>query len=291
MKSGWEPEQRDLGDLGLAGIFRETILVVRRVFLPNYGGTLLRPLLTDCFIANAVFCSPHCLDLGVFFFYVQILALLLQPQVLILLTPDYVFCVASLYCTGGGLRAAHSVLNERIPAVPLRRLFCTFYLVALPILVIFTSLSVAALLGLDDKILLAMRLLGLASAAYAAVVGHLACVVSVLEDAVLFGAVRRSRELLAGKFWMVATFFLTLDGCIIALLVAFQALMTDGARSLGFGFRLAAVTAIYGALPRLLHVALVAQPVAYMVCKSHRQEVVDLVQLHGSTTLAVDGDN
>jgi hypothetical protein len=68
--------------------------------------------------------------------------------------------------------------------------------------------------------------------------------------------------------------------------VAFQALLADGARNLGVGFRLAAVTAIYGALQGLLHVALVAQPVAYMVCKSHRQEVVDLVQLHGSTTLA-----
>jgi hypothetical protein len=209
----------------------------------------------------------------------------------LLCTAAYALAVASLYRTGGDLLAADRILKEDLPVRPLVRLLCTFLRVAAPYLPVSTALSVAALLVLEDDITLPLRLLGWATAAYVATVCQLACVASVLEDTEFFGAVRRSRDLLTGKFWAAACVFATLDGCIIALLVAFQALMTDGARSLGFGFQLAAVTAIYGALPALLHVAMVAQPVAYMVCKSHRQEVVDLVQLHGSTTLAVDGDN
>uniref|UniRef100_A0A8R7NXQ0 Uncharacterized protein n=1 Tax=Triticum urartu TaxID=4572 RepID=A0A8R7NXQ0_TRIUA len=65
----------------------------------------------------------------------------------------------------------------------------------------------------------------LAGAAYFAVVCQLACVVSLLEDAMLFRALRKSRALLAGKFWAAAGVFVTLDGCIFAVLAAFPVLV------------------------------------------------------------------
>jgi hypothetical protein len=138
-----------------------------------------------------------------------------------------------------------------------------------------TALSVAALLVLEDDITLPLRLLGWATAAYVATVCQLACVASVLEDTDFFGAVRRSRDLLAGKFWAAACVFATLDGCIIAVLKAFTALVVDDALGLGLVFQVAAAAAVFVALFEVLVITLVAQPVIYMVCKSHYLEVVD----------------
>jgi hypothetical protein len=122
---------------------------------------------------------------------------------------------------------------------------------------------------------LPLRLLGWASAAYVATVCQMACVVSVLEDTKLFGAVRRSRELLAGKFWATACILVTLDGCILAVLEAFQALVLDDAHGLGLTVQLTAVAAAFVSLWGVLVVTLVAQPVIYMMCMSHHLEVVD----------------
>uniref|UniRef100_N1QRY7 Uncharacterized protein n=1 Tax=Aegilops tauschii TaxID=37682 RepID=N1QRY7_AEGTA len=134
-----------------------------------------------------------------------------------------------------------------------------------------------------DKIMLTMHLLAwaacLAGAAYVAVVCQLACVVSLLEDAMLFRALRKSRALLAGKFWEAAGVFVTLDGCIFAVLVAFPALVVDDALGLGLGFQLAAGAAMAVALCAVVLLTLVAEPVVYMVCKNHHHEVVDKVHL------------
>ena len=83
--------------------------------------------------------------------------------------------------------------------------------------------------------------------------------VSVLEDAALFGAVRRSRELLVGKFWAAACVFVTLDGCIIAVLKAFPALVLHDALGLGLAFQVAAGAAMFVSLCAALVVTLVTQ--------------------------------
>ncbi|KAM0859984.1 hypothetical protein ACQ4PT_046839 [Festuca glaucescens] len=238
--------------------------VILRVILPNFA-TFGLPLLSSLLVANAVAHRSliHRIARGVDegtsalrvvgdwpdFIYLELICLLFILQILLLCTAAYAFCVASIYCTGGGLRAAHPPPNQ---------------------------------LWLEEDITLSLRLLGWATAAYVAVVGQLACVVSVsvLEDAVFYGTVRRSWELLAGKFWTVATLLLTLDGCIIAVLKAFPVLMLDDALGLGLGFRLAAGTAMAVALWAVLHVTLVAQPVVYMVCKSNHQVVVDMTHLN-----------
>ncbi|KAM0849023.1 hypothetical protein ACQ4PT_053995 [Festuca glaucescens] len=282
--------QRDLAGLGPAGICRETSRVVLRVILPNFanvGPLLLSALLlagaaTFCALSSRVASDP---DYGTSLPRVvaDSAALgLLKIAILglfLLCTAAYVLAVASLYRTGGDLLAADRILKEDLPVAPLARLLSTFLLVAAPFLAVSTALSVTTLLRLEDKIVLPLRLLRWASVAYVAAVCQLACVASVLEDAALFGAVRRSRELLAGKFWAAACVLVTLDGSIIAVLKAFQALVLDDALGLGLAFQVAAVAAAFVALCGVLVVTLVAQPVIYMVCKSHHLEVVDKAHL------------
>ena len=99
-------------------------------------------------------------------------------------TASYVLCVASLYRTGGDLLAADRVLREGLHVVPLIRLVFTFLLVAAPFLVVSIPPPFAAALlrvRLEFQTVLPLRLLGLASGAYVAVVGQLACVVSVFN--------------------------------------------------------------------------------------------------------------
>ncbi|KAF6993650.1 hypothetical protein CFC21_010513 [Triticum aestivum] len=307
----WTPKQQALGGLGLAGVCRETCRVIRRAMLPNFvnlGPPLLSALLLATSAAIRALCSRVLADLHhngpsllrlvtdrlAFFLFVAVSTGLVLLLVL-LCTAAYVFCVASLYCTGGDLRAADRVLRG-FPTVQLTRLGCTLLLAAVPFLVVDTSLFVASCrtcLALQlqdllaapdkDKIMLTMYLLAwaacLAGAAYVAVVCQLACVVSLLEDAMLFRALRKSRALLAGKFWEAAGVFVTLDGCIFAVLVAFPALVVDDALGLGLGFQLAAGAAMAVVLCAVVLLTLVAQPVVYMVCKNHHHEVVDKVHL------------
>ncbi|XP_020191653.1 uncharacterized protein [Aegilops tauschii subsp. strangulata] len=302
----WTPKQQALGGLGLAGVCRETCRVIRRAMLPNFvnlGPPLLSALLLATSAAIRALCSRVLSDLHhdgpgllrlvtdrlAFFLLVAVSIGVVLLLVLLCATAAYVFCIASLYCTGGDLRAADRVLRG-FPTFPLARLVYTFLLSAVPFLVICASLSVAALfhpqelLGSPpDKTMLPLQLLGwaacLAGAAYVAVVCQLACVVSLLEDAMLFGALRKSRALVAGKFWAAAGVFGTLDGCIFAVVLAFRALVVDDALGLGLGFQVAAGAAMAVALCAVVLLTLVAQPVVYMVCKNHHHEVVDKVHL------------
>ncbi|KAM3407017.1 hypothetical protein ACQJBY_000829 [Aegilops geniculata] len=296
----WTPDQQALGGLGLAGVCRETCRVIRRAMLPNFVN-LGPPLLSALLLASSALCSRVLADLHedgpsllrlvtdrLAFFLSVAISIGLVLLLVLLCTAAYVFCVASLYSTGGDLRAADRALRG-FPTVPLARLVCTFIFAAGPFLVICTSLSVAALfhsrelLGTPDKTMLPLQLLGwaacLAGVSYVAVVCQLACVVSLLEDAMLFRALRKSRALLAGKFWAAAGVFVTLDGCIFAVVLSFPALVVDDALGLGIGFQVAAGVAMAVALCAVVLLTLVAQPVVYMVCKNHHHEVVDKVHL------------
>nr|BAJ98534.1 predicted protein [Hordeum vulgare subsp. vulgare]BAK03764.1 predicted protein [Hordeum vulgare subsp. vulgare] len=293
----WAPDQKALGGLGLAGVCRETCRVIHRVMLPNFvhlGPPLLSAalLLANSAAVRALSDLDHCPSLLAdrlafsLFATVSVGAGLL---LLLLCAAAYAFCVASLYSTGGDLLAADRVLRG-FPTAPLARLACTFLiLAAAPFLLVHASLSFAALfhpqelVSAPGKTVLPVRLLAwaacLAGAGYVAVVCQLACVVSLLEDAVLLGALRKSRALLAGKFWAAAGVFVTLDGCIFAVLVAFQALVVDDALGLGLGFQVAAGVVMAVALCAVVLLTLVAQPVVYMVCKNHHYQVVHKVHL------------
>ncbi|XP_048528306.1 uncharacterized protein LOC125507811 [Triticum urartu] len=306
----WAAEQQDLGDLGLAGICRETCRVIHRSILP-YGPAVLEAVLLSALLLEHVAAFRGLSSLleaddgsdlirfvavrGAFLLF-EGLSMILVVFFSLLCTGVYVFLIASLYCTQGDLPASWS-LQRHLPRFPLTRLVSTFILaLALAFVIFFVFL--AALLLLHYEAGLPLQLLGvaacLAGAAYVAPVFHLACVASVLEDAVEFAALRKSRALLAGKFWPAAAVFLTLDGCFVALQLAFARLVLDDALGLGLGFQLATGVATFVALWAVVLLTLAAQPVIYMVFKNHHHEVVDKVHLDyigEYERLAVDGDN
>ncbi|XP_048567447.1 uncharacterized protein LOC125547682 [Triticum urartu] len=290
----WEPEQQDLGGLGLAGICREIYRVVFRSILPYAAAGVEAALLSVLLLAHVA--GYHGLIgflVGLLFEGVSIIVLVFFSLVC---TGLYVFLIASLYCTQGDFRASRR-LQRHLPRVPLTRLIPTFFF-ALALAYIILLFSVVALLLLHYEVGLPLQLLGaaacLAGAAYVAPVFHLVCVVPMLEDAVVFAAMRKSRALLTGKFWPAAAVFVTLDGCFVALQLAFAWLVLDDALGLGLGFQLAAGVTVFVALWAVVLLTLAAQPVIYMVCKNHHHEVVDKVHLDyigEYERLAVDGDN
>ncbi|XP_037489440.1 uncharacterized protein LOC119368192 [Triticum dicoccoides] len=307
----WVAEQQDLGGLGLAGICREVARVLcATIFNSCLGLLMLLSLILPC--ANHVLSS--CVDsnqgslLRLAAYWAALLLFKLLYFVLcyaltLFCTCAYVFLVASLYCTGGDFAAANRGLHA-LPLDPGRRLHRTFFFLAIPLLITFYAGAQAwiALQHLDAPrgVILPLQLMGgaacLAGAGYVTVVCQLACVVSLLEDPRLLAAVRRSRALLAGKFWPAAAIFLTLDACIVALLMAYTPLVVvmDDALGLGIAFPLAAGFGMTVALWAALVVTLVAQPVVYLVCKNHHHEIVDKVHLNyvgDYERLAVDGDN
>uniref|UniRef100_M8B705 Uncharacterized protein n=1 Tax=Aegilops tauschii TaxID=37682 RepID=M8B705_AEGTA len=279
----WEPEQQDLGGLGLAGICREIYRVVFPSILPYAAAGVEAALLSALLLAHiAAFHGIDSLLTNDGFHFVVFLAGLLFEVVSIIgiafsslaCTAIYVFHIASLYCTQGDLRASQSLLRH-LPRVPLPRLASTFFLaLVLAFVILYVSLAALLLLHYEVGVGLPLQLLGvaacLAGVAYVAPLLHLACVASVLEDAVEFAALRKPRRQLA-----------------------FPRLVLGDALGLGLGFQLATGVAVFVALWAVVLLTLAAQPVIYMVCKNHHHEVVDKVHLDyigEYERLAVDGD-
>ncbi|XBJ22746.1 hypothetical protein VPH35_001079 [Triticum aestivum] len=288
----WAAEQQDLGDLGLAGICCETCRVIHRSILP-YGPAVLEAVLLSALLLEHVAAFRGLSSLleaddgsdlirfiavrGAFLLF-EGLSMILVVFFSLLCTGVYVFLIASLYSSSG--------TSPVSPSLALALAFVIFFV------------FLAALLLLHYEAGLPLQLLGvaacLAGAAYVAPVFHFACVASVLEDAVEFAALRKSRALLAGKFWPAAAVLLTLDGCFVALQLAFARLVLDDALGLGLGFQLATRVATFVALWAVVLLTLAAQPVIYMVFKNHHHEVVDKVHLDyigEYERLTVDGDN
>jgi hypothetical protein len=108
--------------------------------------------------------------------------------------------------------------------------------------------------------------------AHIGAVWRVACLMLVLEDEWGFGGMHISDELLAGKYWATATVFWTTDGCVVAVQLAFGALVVDDRMGLGIRLRVAAGITMVVALWAAVMAGLVAQVVVYFVCKSyHRQ--------------------
>jgi hypothetical protein len=302
----WEPEQQDLGALGFAGICRETYRVLLHVTLPNSkggSGVVLAAILSGLLLAHITVnqAVSSLIDRDDGSNLIRLVACFLSEavclSVLLLFsltcTAVYLFRVATLYCTDGDSAASNSILSL-LPRAPLSRLIPIFIFVV-PVALLYICFSALAWLELpqlhayDGVVVLALQLLAgaafLAGGAYVGVVSHVTCAVAVLEDAFLFGAVRKSHKLLAGKFWAAAAIFVPLDGCFVALQIFFSSLVLDDAWNLGIWFQVVAGAAMAVALWAVLVLTLVAQPVVYLVCKEFLpQRTTLLTELTKKTT-------
>ncbi|KAM0916339.1 hypothetical protein ACQ4PT_010225 [Festuca glaucescens] len=283
----WEPEQ-ELGGLGFAGICRETYRVGIRASLLHTKGGLGAAILSALLLVHAATLdavvsrldtgdSSDIVHLVVGFGLCSLLEIVYLCVVLLLsfgCTAAYVFCVASLYCTDGEPGHTDRIIRD-IPRAPLARLvrmitrvvlFAILY-IAFAVLIWLVIVDLDA--SDDEVVVRPLQVLGgtacLASASYVAVLSHTACVVALLEDADLFGAVRKSRALLAGKLWAASAVFVPLDGCFIAMQISFMQLVLHDALGLGIWFQVAAGAAIAVALWAVVVLTLVAQPVVYLV--------------------------
>jgi hypothetical protein len=305
----WEPVQQNLGALGFAGICRETYRVLLHAIRSSGGpgAAILSALFLAHIAANRAILSwivatdfdlTSLIAQAVTYSISEVLCLCFLLLISLVCNAIYgvlPFCVATLYCTDGDSGATKRILTFK------ERLIHTFISVV-PLAIFYIALSTLAWLELpqldtsDEVVVLPLQLLGgaafLAGAAYVSVVSHMSCVVAVLEDAVLFGAVGKSRSLLAGKFWAAAGVFVPLDGCFVALQMYFLELVLDDALGLGPWFQVAAGAAMAVALWAVVVLTMVAQPVVYLVCKNHHNEVADNVHLNFAgeyKQLAVDG--
>nr|CAB3481820.1 unnamed protein product [Digitaria exilis] len=206
-----------------------------------------------------------------------LLALLLFS---LLSTAAAVFSVASVYSAKHDALSFPRVLSV-VPRV-WRRLAATF-LSAFAILfaynavfvVVFLGLLFAAdsgsgLAGLLAFLLVVAYLVGIV---YLSVVWHLASVVSVLEDYKGLAAMRKSKDLIRGKLPTAAAIFVTLNLVFAVVELAFRAWVVKGGAAPGF--RLLVGLLALAALCCVVMLALVAQTLVYLVCKSYHHESID----------------
>jgi hypothetical protein len=209
-----------------------------------------------------------------------LLALLLLS---LLATAAAVFSVASVYSAKHDALTFPRVLSV-VPRV-WRRLAATF-LAAFALLfayhavfvVVFVGLLVAAdsgsgFAGLLAFLLAVAYLVGLV---YISVVWHLASVVSVLEDFKGFAAMRKSRDLIRGKLPTAVAIFVTLNLVFGVVELAFRAWVVKaaGGSTPAFARLLVGLLAL-AALSCVVMLALVAQTLVYLVCKSYHHESID----------------
>ncbi|CAL5009440.1 unnamed protein product [Urochloa decumbens] len=205
-----------------------------------------------------------------------LLALLLLS---LLATAAAVFSVASVYSAKHDALTFPRVLSV-VPRV-WRRLAATF-LAAFALLfaynavfvIVFLGLLVAAdngsgLAGLLAFLFVVAYLVGLV---YISVVWHLASVVSVLEDYKGFAAMRKSKDLIRGKLPTAAAIFVTLNLVFAFVELAFRAWVVKGGSP---GTKLLLGLLALAALSCVVMLALVAQTLVYLVCKSYHHESID----------------
>ncbi|OEL19414.1 hypothetical protein BAE44_0019567 [Dichanthelium oligosanthes] len=305
-----ECEPEELQFLGAAGIYAASAQILRgphRPLFARVAAAFVLPLsalfLLHIAISHALFSHIHSDDTALdasspgtdaqrrllarlahdwlsllLFKAAYLLALLLFS---LLATAAAVFSVASVYSAKHDALSFPRVLSV-VPRV-WRRLAATF-LAAFALLfvyhavfvLVFVSLLVAAdngsgLAGLLAFLLAVAYLFGLI---YLSVVWHLASVVSVLEDYKGFAAMRKSKDLIRGKLLTAAAIFFTLNLIFAVVELAFRAWVVKGAAGGPFARLLLGLLAL-AALSCVVMLALVAQTLVYLVCKSYHHESID----------------
>ncbi|KAK8554371.1 hypothetical protein V6N12_031335 [Hibiscus sabdariffa] len=196
----------------------------------------------------------------------------------LLSTSAVVYTIASIYT------ARELTFNKVISVVPKvwKRLMVTFLCIFIAMVcyhaVAFAVLFAFAIsIGRSDLglvVLIILLILYLVGFLYLTVIWHLACVVSVLEEAYGFKAMVKGKNLVKGNTWVAMVIFLTLAIAAMGVQFSFQRLVIHRSIS-GMGTR-----AVYAIISLFLHsmltlFGLVIQTVIYLVCKSYHHENID----------------
>ncbi|KAK6939964.1 hypothetical protein RJ641_029495 [Dillenia turbinata] len=150
-------------------------------------------------------------------------------------------------------------------------IFCYIFIAVLVIVIFIISLSSTKILV---PISIALLIVFISGLVYLSVVWQLATVVSVLEDACGFQAMKKSRNLLRGKMGVAVAIFIKLGISQLVTLAVFEKLFVHG-DSLGLVSRGVLGVLCLALVVKLFLLVRVVQTVLYLVCKSYHHENVD----------------
>ncbi|KAI3926657.1 hypothetical protein MKW98_014304 [Papaver atlanticum] len=207
------------------------------------------------------------------------------------LTSAVVYTVACVYCS------KDITFKEVMRAVPKlwKRLMITFLWLFLILFVYFFIMSVIIMLmmilfvvvsgilstQLSEKsisnmyvLLIILVIPCIIGAIYISFVGYMANVVSILEDIRGVKAMKKGKNLIKGKIWIVLVANIQLQICNTGTVFAFSSLVVHG-ESLAMVFRVSLGILCFVLLVIFIHFGLVIQTIIYFVCKSYHKENID----------------
>ncbi|KAI3849338.1 hypothetical protein MKW92_025888 [Papaver armeniacum] len=138
---------------------------------------------------------------------------------------------------------------------------------------ILSDLSVESLINMSVllRILAIPYMIG---AIYISLVWYMASVVSILEDIRGIEAMKKGKNLIKGKIWIVFVTYILLQICNTGVLFSFSSLAVHG-EPLAMVFRVSLRIFCLLLLVILIYFGLVIQTIIYFVCKSHHKENID----------------
>ncbi|KAJ8769209.1 hypothetical protein K2173_000984 [Erythroxylum novogranatense] len=128
--------------------------------------------------------------------------------------------------------------------------------------------------GIGIVILIILLVLYIAGVVYVAILWHLACVISVLEEIYGIKALKKSRNLIKGKTGAAVGLVIILGLCFGGTETVYQIFVVY-VWTLNVGIRFAIGLGCLLLLVMVVLIALVIETVLYLVCKSHHHETID----------------
>ncbi|KAI3936063.1 hypothetical protein MKW92_017632 [Papaver armeniacum] len=213
----------------------------------------------------------------------QIICGLLFVIFSLLPTSAVVYTVACVYCSKD--ITFNKVMSARLMITFLwffLILFvCNFiYFLAIMLMVIlFVASGILSDLSLESisNMSVLLRILAIPymiGAIYISLVWYMASVVSILEDIRGIEAMKKGKNLIKGKIWVVFVTYIMLQICNTGVLFPFSSLAVHG-EPLAMVFRVSYGIFCLLLLVILLYFGLVIQTIIYFVCKSHHKENID----------------
>lgn len=194
----------------------------------------------------------------------------------LLSTSAVVYSIACIYAN------RNISFNKLIGVVPKvwKRLIITFIVIYgftfIYILIVVLTMALCLYFGGTISILIFFLLVFvyIIGFVYLTIVWQLASVVTVLEDSSGLKAIKKSRNLIKGKFWVALAIFLQLNVLVGVIVFVYYNYVVEQALWEMWKRLLVGISCLLLLVPIFLY-GLVLQTIIYFVCKSHHNETID----------------
>lgn len=194
----------------------------------------------------------------------------------LLSTSAVVYSIACIYAN------RNISFNKLIPVVPKvwKRLIITFILTYglafIYIFIVVLTLTLSLSIGGTTSLLIFFVLLFvyIIGFVYLTIVWQLASVITVLEDSTGVMAIKKSYNLIKGKFWVALAIFLQLNVLVGVIELVYYVYVVNQNLWYIWNRVLVRIVCLVLLVPIFLY-GLVLQTIIYFVCKSHHNETID----------------